>query len=29
VIAINAKGERRAWTLAELLPEGFTGKELP
>src|SRR5690606_32758215 len=29
VLAINAKGERRAWTLAELLPEGFTGKELP
>jgi cytidine deaminase len=29
VIAVNAKGERRAWTLAQLLPEGFTGKELP
>lgn len=29
VAAINAKGERRSWTLAELLPEGFTGKELP
>ena len=29
VTAINAKGERRAWTLAQLLPEGFTGKELP
>jgi cytidine deaminase len=29
VTSINAKGERRAWTLAQLLPDGFTGKELP
>jgi cytidine deaminase len=29
VTSINAKGERRSWTLAQLLPEGFTGKELP
>lgn len=29
VIALNPKGERRTWTLAELLPDGFSGKELP
>ena len=29
VTAINPAGERRSWTLAELLPDGFTGKELP
>lgn len=29
VIAINPQGERRTWTLAELLPDGFTGRELP
>jgi cytidine deaminase len=29
VIAVNPAGERRAWTLAELLPDGFTGRELP
>jgi cytidine deaminase len=29
VIAINAKGERRTWTLAELIPDGFSGSELP
>jgi homotetrameric cytidine deaminase len=29
VTAINARGERRSWTLAELLPDGFSGKELP
>jgi cytidine deaminase len=29
VTAINASGERRSWTLAQLLPDGFTGKELP
>ncbi|HEY5948474.1 MAG TPA: cytidine deaminase [Kofleriaceae bacterium] len=29
VIAINPKGERRAWTLAELIPDGFSGRELP
>jgi cytidine deaminase len=29
VVAINNKGERRSWTLAELLPDSFSGKELP
>jgi cytidine deaminase len=29
VIAINGRGERRSWTLAELLPDGFSGRELP
>ncbi len=29
VTSINAKGERRSWTLAQLIPDGFTGKELP
>jgi hypothetical protein len=29
VVSINPKGERRSWTLAALLPDGFTGKELP
>lgn len=29
VTAINLAGERRTWTLAQLLPDGFTGKELP
>jgi cytidine deaminase len=29
VTAINSAGERRSWTLAELLPHGFTGRELP
>lgn len=29
VIAINPLGERRCWTLAELLPDGFSGRELP
>ncbi len=29
VTAINPQGERRSWTLAQLLPDGFTGKELP
>ena len=29
VIAINRKGERRQWTLAQLLPDSFSGKELP
>lgn len=29
VIAFNTKGERRTWTLAELLPDSFSGKELP
>jgi cytidine deaminase len=29
VIAINPRGERRTWTLAELIPDGFSGRELP
>jgi cytidine deaminase len=29
VTAINPRGERRSWTLAELIPDGFSGKELP
>lgn len=29
VTAINPKGERRSWTVAELLPDGFSGSELP
>jgi cytidine deaminase len=29
VTAINARGDRRSWTLAELIPDGFSGKELP
>jgi cytidine deaminase len=29
VIAINPGGERRTWTLAELIPDGFSGRELP
>jgi cytidine deaminase len=29
VVAINPQGERRSWTLAELLPDGFSGTELP
>jgi cytidine deaminase len=29
IIAINSQGERRAWTLAELLPDSFSGRELP
>ena len=29
VVAINPRGERRSWTLAELLPDSFSGKELP
>ncbi|HSD91275.1 MAG TPA: cytidine deaminase [Kofleriaceae bacterium] len=29
VTAINNKGERRSWTLAELLPDSFSGTELP
>jgi cytidine deaminase len=29
VTAINAKGERREWTLAQLLPDSFSGAELP
>jgi cytidine deaminase len=29
VVAVNRLGEARAWTLAELLPHSFTGRELP
>jgi cytidine deaminase len=29
VTAINPQGERRTWTLAELLPNAFTANELP
>jgi cytidine deaminase len=29
VVATNPAGERRTWTLAELLPDGFSGRELP
>ena len=29
VTAVNPRGERRTWTLAELLPDGFSGRELP
>lgn len=29
VIAFNQDGVRREWTLAQLLPDAFTGKELP
>lgn len=29
VTAINPAGERRQWTLAELLPDAFSGRELP
>jgi cytidine deaminase len=28
VTAVNGQGERRTWTLAELLPDGFSGREL-
>ena len=29
VTAINRQGEQRSWTVAQLLPDGFTGAELP
>ena len=29
VIAINDRGERRTWTLEQLLPDSFSGSELP
>jgi cytidine deaminase len=29
VTAINPQGERRTWTVAELLPDSFSGEELP
>jgi len=28
VVALNPAGERAEWTLAELIPAGFTGKQL-
>jgi cytidine deaminase len=28
VVAVNPAGERRSWTLAELIPDGFSGAEL-
>jgi cytidine deaminase len=29
VTSINPQGERRSWTLAQLLPDGFSGDALP
>jgi cytidine deaminase len=29
ITAVNPQGEHRQWTLAQLLPDSFTGKELP
>jgi cytidine deaminase len=29
VTAINPAGEKRSWTLAQLIPDGFNGSELP
>jgi cytidine deaminase len=29
VTSINPAGEHRSWTLAQLLPDGFSGRELP
>ena len=29
VTSVNGKGERRSWTLDELLPDSFSGAELP
>jgi cytidine deaminase len=29
VVSINPSGERRSWTLAQLIPDGFSGRELP
>jgi cytidine deaminase len=29
VTAVNPQGEQRSWTLAQLLPDGFKGDELP
>ena len=29
VVAVNTAGEHRSWTLAQLLPDGFSGRELP
>jgi len=29
VTAVNPQGETRSWTLAQLIPDGFSGRELP
>jgi cytidine deaminase len=29
VTSVNHKGEKRSWTVAELLPDSFSGAELP
>lgn len=29
VTSVNPAGEHRSWTLAELIPDGFSGRELP
>lgn len=29
ITAVNPQGERRSWTLEQLLPDSFTGSELP
>ena len=29
IVAVNPRGERRSWSLDQLLPDSFTGKELP
>ena len=29
VTSINPAGEHRTWTIAQLLPDGFSGRELP
>lgn len=29
VTALNGAGDRKRWTLAQLLPDGFTGSQLP
>jgi len=29
VTSVNPAGEARTWTLAELIPDGFNGRELP
>jgi len=29
ITAVNPQGERRTWMLAELIPHGFSGRELP
>lgn len=29
ITAVNPAGEHRTWTLADLIPDGFSGRELP